>query len=187
MKKNRLILNLSPNFACQTHDHVKIRQLLFFVCFALTVLGQGISKKEWFPIERSIKGFRTQFVYKRQLLENPLALQIPLMEMLDPEISREFLTYKRQQNHIKWISSGTLALSLYSLLQKDAVSDGFYWSFVGTSALANVYFGSMSLRHFNRALNRYNELGKEQKTNISLQISTSGNQPAVGIAMKYPF
>jgi hypothetical protein len=166
---------------------VKISQLLFFVCFALPIFGQELSKKEWFPIERSTRGFRTHFVYKRQVLENPLALQIPLMEMQDPEINREFLTYKRQQNHIKWISSGTLALSLYSLMKKDAVSDGFYWSVVGASALANVYFGSVSMRHFNRALSRYNALGNEQKAKISLQISTNGQDPAVGIAMKYPF
>ena len=166
---------------------MKISQLLFFVWFALPVFGQAFDKKEWFPIERSSRGVRTHFVYKRQVLENPLALQIPLMEMQDPEINREFLTYKRQQNHIKWISSGTLALSLYSLMKKDAVSDGFYWSVVGASALANVYFGSVSMRHFNRALNRYNALGNEQKTKISLQISTNGQDPAVGIAMKYPF
>jgi hypothetical protein len=43
------------------------------------------------------------------------------------------------------------------------------------------------MRHFNRALNRYNALGNEQKTKISLQISTNGQDPAVGIAMKYPF
>jgi hypothetical protein len=53
-------------------------------------------KKELFPIGETQTGFRKQFVYKRQLIDNPLALQIPLLEAQDPLVSREFLIYKRQ-------------------------------------------------------------------------------------------
>ena len=95
------------------------------------IFGQSEGKKELFPIVETHSGFKKQFVYKRQLIDNPLALQIPLLEAMDPIVSREFLIYKRQQSHIKWISGVTALLSFYTLLKKDAVSDGFLESSVG--------------------------------------------------------
>jgi hypothetical protein len=151
------------------------------------IFAQSEGKKELFPIVETQTGFKKQFVYKRQLIDNPLALQIPLLEAMDPIVSREFLIYKRQQSHIKWISGVTALLSFYTLLKKDAVSDGFYWSVVGGSAVANLYFGSVSVRHFRRALNRYNELANDG-SKMSLKYTPDDRfGPTVGLVWHYKF
>lgn len=166
---------------------MKSKLLLFFIILSGPLFGQTELKKELFPIVESQTGFRKQYVYKRQLIDNPLALQIPLLEAHDPFISREFLIYKRQQNHIKWISGITAILSFYTFLRKDDVSDGFYWSVVGGSAVANLYFGSVSVRHFKRALNRYNELANDG-SKMSLKYSSDDRfGPTVGLVWKYKF
>jgi hypothetical protein len=97
------------------------------------------------------------------------------------------LIYKRQQSNIKWISGITAILSFYTLLNKDAVSDGFYWSVVGGSAVANLYLGSVSVRHFRRALNRYNELATDG-SKISLKYAPDDRfGPTVGLVWNYKF
>ena len=180
--------NLSPNFTgLNNFQLVKAKLLLFFIVISGPILGQKELKKELFPIGETQTGFRKQFVYKRQLIDNPLALQIPLLEAQDPVVSREFLIYKRQQSNIKWISGLTALLSFYTLLNKDAVSDGFYWSVVGGSAVANLYFGSVSVRHFRRALNRYNELANDG-SKMSFKYSTDDRfGSSVGLVWHYKF
>jgi hypothetical protein len=67
------------------------------------------------------------------------------------------------------------------------VSDGFYWSVVGGSAVANLYFGSVSVRHFRRALNRYNELAND-RSKMSLKYSPDVQfWPTVGLVWNYKF
>jgi hypothetical protein len=166
---------------------VKAKLFLFFILISGPIFGQIEGKRELFPIVETQTGFRKQFVYKRQLIDNPLALQIPLLEAMDPIVSREFLIYKRQQSHIKWISGVTALLSFYTLLKKDAVSDGFYWSVLGGTAVANLYFGSVSVRHFKRALNRYNELANDG-SKMSFKYSTDDRfGPSVGLVWHYKF
>jgi hypothetical protein len=166
---------------------VKSKLLLFFIILSGPILGQKEVRKELFPIIETQSGFRKQFAYKRQVIDNPLALQIPLLEAQDPFISREFLIYKRQQSHIKWLSGITAILSFYTFLKKDAVSDGFYWSVVGGTTVANLYLGSVSIHHFQRALNRYNEMANDE-SKISLKYSPDDRfGPTVGLVWKYKF
>jgi hypothetical protein len=67
------------------------------------------------------------------------------------------------------------------------VSDGFYWSVVGGSAVANLYFGSVSVRHFRRALNRYNELANDG-SKMSLKYAPDDRfGPTVGLVWNYKF
>ena len=107
---------------------MKAKLLLFFIVISGPILGQKELKKELFPIGETQTGFRKQFVYKRQLIDNPLALQIPLLEAQDPVVSREFLIYKRQQSNIKWISGLTALLSFYTLLNKIYLTQLFVYS-----------------------------------------------------------
>jgi len=166
---------------------VKAKLFLYFILISGPIFSQIEGKRELFPIVETQTGFRKQFVYKRQLIDNPLALQIPLLEAMDPIVSREFLIYKRQQSHIKWISGVTALLSFYTLLKKDAVSDGFYWSVLGGTAVANLYFGSVSVRHFKRALNRYNELANDG-SKMSFKYSTDDRfGPSLGLVWHYKF
>jgi hypothetical protein len=150
-------------------------------------MGQQTARESLFPIEQIQQGFTNKFVYKRQVIENPLALQIPLLEARDPEVSLEFNTFKRQRKLMTWISSAGLAVSFYSLLNPGHVTDGFYLSAIGTAALVNVYVGSVSMRHLKRALTKYNSLAGEEPK-ISLEIKSQGAQGAsLALNWKYNF
>jgi hypothetical protein len=150
-------------------------------------MGQQAARESLFPIEQIQQGFTNKFVYKRQVIDNPLALQIPLLEAKDPEVSLEFNTFKRQRKLMTWISSAGLAVSFYSLLNPGHVTDGFYLSAIGTAALVNVYVGSVSMRHLKRALTKYNSLAGEEPK-ISLEIKSQGAQGAsLALNWKYNF
>ena len=160
---------------------------MVFCCASTTLMGQQAARESLFPIEQIQQGFTNKFVYKRQVIENPLALQIPLLEAKDPEVSLEFNTFKRQRKLMTWISSAGLAVSFYSLLNPGHVTDGFYLSAIGTAALVNVYVGSVSMRHLKRALTKYNSLAGEEPK-ISLEIKTHGAQGAsLALHWKYNF
>ena len=168
---------------------MKIRQLLLmvFCCASISLMGQQAAREPLFPIEQIQQGFTNKFVYKRQVIDNPLALQIPLLEAKDPEVSLEFNTFKRQRKLMTWISSAGLAVSFYSLLNPGHVTDGFYLSAIGTAALVNVYVGSVSMRHLKRALTKYNSLAGEEPK-ISLEIKSQGAQGAsLALNWKYNF
>jgi hypothetical protein len=160
---------------------------MVFCCASTTLMGQQTARESLFPIEQIQQGFTNKFVYKRQVIENPLALQIPLLEARDPEVSLEFNTFKRQRKLMTWISSAGLAVSFYSLLNPGHVTDGFYLSAIGTAALVNVYVGSVSMRHLKRALTKYNSLAGEEPK-ISLEIKSQGAQGAsLALNWKYNF
>ncbi|MEN9729821.1 MAG: hypothetical protein RLZ91_938 [Bacteroidota bacterium] len=168
---------------------MKIKQLLFWIlCFAsLELRAQQTTSEKLYPIEQIQQGFSNKYVYKRQVIENPLALQIPLLEAKDPEVSLEFNTFKRQRKLMTWISSAGLGVSFYSLLNPGHVTDGFYLSAIGTAALVNFYVGTVSMRHLKRALIKYNSLAGEDPK-ISFEIKTHGAQGAsLALNWKYNF
>jgi len=168
---------------------VKIRQLLLLAFFCITHYswGQGNATERLFPIEQIQQGFSNKYVYKRQVIDNPLALQIPMLESKDPEVSFEFNKFKQQRKLMTWISSVGLGVSFYSLLKPGQVTDGFYLSTIGTAALVNVYVGSVSMRHLKRALTRYNRLVGEQPK-LSIEMKTNGAQGAtLALNWKYNF
>jgi hypothetical protein len=151
------------------------------------MMGQQATREPLYPIEQIQQGLANKFVYKRQVIENPLALQIPLLEAKDPEVSLEFNTFKRQRKLMTWISSAGLGVSFYSLLNPGHVTDGFYLSAIGTAALVNVYVGTVSMRHLKRALTKYSSLvGEEPK--ISFEVKSHGAQGAsLALNWKYNF
>lgn len=168
---------------------MKIRQLLMlvFLCASFSLVGQESASEPLYPIEQIQQGFSNKYVYKRQVIDNPLALQIPMLEAKDPEISLEFNKFKQQRKLMTWISSIGLGISIYSFLNPGQVTDEFYFSTIGAAALVNVYVGTISMRHLNRALTRYNSLaGKEPK--ISLEVKSFGAQGAsLALNWKYNF
>jgi len=137
-------------------------------------------EKRLIPIEEVSGVWSRKFMYNRQLIDHPLALQIPLMEAKDPEINVEFLKFKRQRKLSSWLAGFSTVFAFSTYLSKGSISEGFYWSAVGGVALANVYIGTISNRHFNNALKRYNELSKAQ---MGIKVSSTG---AVGVGITYP-
>ena len=120
---------------------MKIKQLVIFLLSFIPFLchSQDEVKTKLYPIEQKQSIFDNKYIYKRQIIDSPSALQIPLLEAKDPEISYEFLTFKKQRKTMGWVSGLSTAVALYSFLSKDKVSDGFYWSIVGGTALFNIY------------------------------------------------
>jgi hypothetical protein len=159
---------------------LKIRSLIFIlVIVTSSALAQ---EKRLIPIEEVQGVWSQKFIYDRQLIDHPLALQIPLMEAKDPEINVEFLKFKRQRKLSSWLAGFSTVFAFSTYLSKGSISEGFYWSAVGGVALANVYIGAVSNRHFNKALKRYNELSKAQ---MGLKLGTVG--PAgVSVGITYP-
>ena len=139
-------------------------------------------EKKLLPIEEVQGVWTRRFMYDRQLVDHPLALQIPLMEAIDPEVNVEFLKFKRQRKLSSWLAGFSTVFAFSTYLSKGSISEGFYWSAVGGVALANVYIGTVSNRHFNKALKRYNELSKAQ---MGLKLSSSG-QTGVSVGITYP-
>jgi hypothetical protein len=135
-------------------------------------------EKRLIPIEEVSGVWSRKFMYNRQLIDHPLALQIPLMEAKDPEINVEFLKFKRQRKLSSWLAGFSTVFAFSTYLSKGSISEGFYWSAVGGVALANVYIGTISNRHFNNALKRYNELSKAQ---MGIRVGSEGS---VGIGIK---
>ena len=159
---------------------MKIRSLLFFLLLASG--GAMAQEKKLIPIEEVQGVWTRRFMYDRQLVDHPLALQIPLMAARDPEVNVEFLKFKRQRKLSGWLAGFSTVFAFSTYLSKGSISEGFYWSAVGGVALANVYIGAVSNRHFNKALKRYNELSKAQ---MGLKLSSSG-QTGVSVGITYP-
>lgn len=168
---------------------MRIKQLVIILLSFISFLtkGQDDSKTKIYPIEEVRSIFDSRYVYKRQIIDSPSALQIPLLDAKDPEVSYEFLTFKKQRKTMGWVSGISTAVALYSFLNKDKVSDGFYWSVFGGTALFNIYLGTVSMKHFNKALNRYNELAKTNQQ-VTLKINPIGPLgPNLGLAWNYQF
>lgn len=167
---------------------MKIKHLgiILFVLISARVMAQEASRERMYPIEQIQQGFRTKYVYKRQVIENPLALQIPLLESKDPEVSLEFHRYKTQRKLINLISGVGLGLSVYSFIRPGEISDGFNLSTIGAAALAKLYLGTISIRHLNRALSRYNQLA-QTSPQLSLQFTPNTQIYGSNLALQWKY
>ncbi len=167
---------------------MKIKHLgiILFVLISVQVMAQEASRERMYPIEQIQQGFRTKYVYKRQVIENPLALQIPLLESKDPEVSLEFHRYKTQRKLINLISGVGLGLSVYSFIRPGEISDGFNLSTIGAAALAKLYLGTISIRHLNRALSRYNQLA-QTSPQLSLQFTPNTQIYGSNLALQWKY
>lgn len=157
---------------------MKIRILfIFLLAFGFYATAQD---QKLLPIEEVQGTWSKKYVYNRQIIDQPLALQIPLMEAKDPEVSVEFLKFKRQRKLSGWLAGFSTAFAFSTYLSKGSISEGFYWSAVGGVAIANIYIGTVSLSHLNKAIKRYNELSKAQ---MGIKVGSTGSI-GVGITFK---
>ncbi|WP_044172303.1 hypothetical protein [Flectobacillus major] len=148
--------------------------------------GQGQQKElKFITAEKRFLGVR--FIYDRQIINNPLALQIPMLQLRDPEVSREFLMYKSQRQAVQWLSLISAGVSLYTIFNRDKVSDGFYWGTVGGTLLVNSYLNIKSNIHLGRAVNRFNQQVLLQNQ-IGLSMETLPTQQTVaGLSWRHSF
>lgn len=138
------------------------------------------------PIEVRKKFLGVNFIYDRQTIENPLALQIPLLQAKDPIVNVAFLTYKQQRKMVQLINIVPAGVSLYTIFNREKVSSGFYWSTVGTTLLISSYLNIKSNVHLSKAINRYNALFTDNKVGMNLE-RIGSNELAIGVQFTHSF
>jgi len=153
---------------------------------AQAVLGQTeLPRPKYIAVERNFWGMK--YIYERQTIENPLALQIPLLQMQDPEVSSRFLKFKSQRKAMQWVNIASAGVSLYTIFNRDKVSNNFYWTSLGSALVITTYLNFRSTIHLSKSIARYNQL-QLQQSRIGLSINqTSDQTPVIGLGWTQSF
>jgi hypothetical protein len=165
---------------------VKIRILLFFLIGFYAKSFAQIDRKMLFPIEVKQKFLVTKFIYDRQIIENPLGLQIPLLQARDTEVNVEYLTFKKQRRAVQVINLVSTAFSLYTIFNREKVSSEVYWGTFGSTVLISGYLNIKSNKHLGKAIKRYNEVISENKIGLVFDKSFD-NQAITSIGFIHKF
>lgn len=162
--------------------------LCVVLCWGISqaALGQTeLPRPKYIAVERSFWGMK--YIYERQTIENPLALQIPLLQLQDPEVSSRFLKFKSQRKAMQWVNIASAGVSLYTIFNRDKVSNNFYWTSLGSALVITTYLNFRSTVHLSKSIARYNQL-QLQQSRIGLSINqTSDQTPVIGLGWKQTF
>ena len=139
-----------------------------------------------FPIEVKQKFLGTKFIYDRQIIENPLGLQIPLLQLRNTEVNLEYLTFKKQRRAVQMISLVSTAFSLYTIFNREKVSNGVYWGTFGGTVLISGYLNIKSNTHLSKVIKKYNEVVSENKVGLIFDKSFD-NQAILGVGILHSF
>ena len=165
---------------------MKIRILLIFLIGFYSKSFAQIDRKMLFPIEVKQKFLGTKFIYDRQTIENPLGLQIPLLQLRDTEVNVEYLTFKKQRKAVQVVSFISTAFSLYTIFNREKVSNEVYWGTFGGTVLISGYLNIKSNLHLGKAIKRYNEVISENKIGLVFDKSFD-NQPILSLGISHSF
>jgi hypothetical protein len=165
---------------------VKIRILLIFLIGFYAKSFAQIDRKMLFPIEVKQKFLGIKFIYDRQIIENPLGLQIPLLQLRDTEVNVEYLTFKKQRKAVQVISLVSTVFSFYTIFNREKVSNEVYWGTVGGLGFVSFYLNIKSNQHLSKAIKRYNEVISENKIGLVFDKSFD-NQSILGVGISHSF
>jgi hypothetical protein len=165
---------------------VKIRILLIFLIGFYSKSFAQIDRKMLFPIEVKQKNLGTKFIYDRQIIENPLGLQIPLLQARDTEVNVEYLTFKKQRKAVQVVNLVSTAFSLYTIFNREKVSSEVYWGTFAGTVLISGYLNIKSNLHLSKAIKRYNEVISENKIGLVFDKSFD-NQAILGVGISHRF
>lgn len=165
---------------------MKTKLLTLFLLLIFTKSFAQSERKTLFPIEVKKKFLGIKYIYDRQTIENPLALQIPMLQARDTQVNVEFLKFKQQRKAVQIVSLASTAFSLYTIFNREKVSDGVYWGTFGGTVLLSGYLNVKSNQHLAKAINRYNEVVSENKIGLILDKSFQ-NQAILGIGISHSF
>ena len=127
-----------------------------------------------------------KYIYDRQTIESPLALQIPMLQARDTEVNVEFLKFKQQRKVVQIISLVSTGFSLYTIFNREKVSSEVYWGVFGGTVLISGYLNIKSNRHLGKAITRYNEVISENKIGLIFDKSFD-NQAIMGVGISHSF
>jgi hypothetical protein len=165
---------------------LKTKILTLFLLLILTKSFAQNERKNLYPIEVKKKFLGVKYIYDRQTIENPLALQIPMLQARDTEVNVEFLKFKQQRKAVQIISLVSTGFSLYTIFNREKVSSEVYWGTFGGTVLVSGYLNIKSNKHLAKALIRYNEVVSENKVGLIIDKSFQ-NQAVVGVGFSHSF
>lgn len=165
---------------------MKTKILTIFLLLILTKSFAQNERKNLFPIEVKSKFLSIKYIYDRQTIENPLALQIPMLQAQDTEVNVEFLKFKQQRKAVQIVSFASVGITIYSLFNREKVSNELYWGTFAGTALISGYLNARSNKHLVKSILRYNEVVLENKIGLILDKSFQ-NQAVVGIGFSHSF
>jgi hypothetical protein len=135
---------------------------IFLIAFCLNSFAQT-DKKHFSPIEIKQKFLSTKYYYDSLYIESPYGLQIPLLQIRDETVTREFLVFKKSRNTAKFINLISAGFSLYAFFNSDKISGSTYWITIGSIGVVSGYFNIRSNIHLDKAVKRYNKVVSENK------------------------
>ncbi|WP_226390409.1 hypothetical protein [Penaeicola halotolerans] len=130
--------------------------ILILLFLALSVHSYAQSSKKNSPITVDYGLFKTKYLYENHVFESPYALQIPLLEIKDENITRNFNRFKKNARTTKILKFVASAISLYGISNQDNLPSEVYWSALGASTVASIFFDIRASRFLDKAIRRYN-------------------------------
>ncbi|WPP48706.1 hypothetical protein [Catalinimonas niigatensis] len=130
--------------------------LVFIIAFYANSLAQ--STKDLHPIEVKNSLISTKYFYGDQSFESPYGLQIPLMQVKDSFVTKNFNVFRRSRNTAKIINLISAGFSLYAFFDREAILRSSYWITLGSLGVASGFFNIRSSIYVDKAVGRYNKI-----------------------------
>jgi hypothetical protein len=165
---------------------MKIKILFIFLIGFYSKSFAQIDRKVLFPIEVKQTLWGTKFIYDRQTIENSFGLQIPLLQLRDTEVNVEYLTFKKQKKAVQIVSLISVGFSLYTIFNREKVSNEIYWGTIGGIGFISTYLNVKSNLHLGKAIKKYNEVVSENKIGLIFDESLD-NQAILGLGILHSF
>lgn len=147
--------------------------LVFFVAFYVNSLAQ--STKDLHPIEVKNSLISTKYFYGDQSFDSPYGLQIPLMQVKDSLVTKNFNVFKKSRNTAKIINLISAGFSLYAFFNREGVSGNAYWITLGSLGVASGFFNIRSSIYLDKAVRRYNKIVSENEVGFHYDKTDIGN------------
>lgn len=130
--------------------------LLPVVFIAFYVSTQAQSTKDLHPIEvkKSLTGIN--YFYGDQSIKSPYGLQIPLLQVKDSLVTKNFHVFRKLRNTATIINLISAVFTIYTSFNREDISRGSYWATLGTLGVASGVCNIISSTYLDKAVGRYN-------------------------------
>jgi hypothetical protein len=158
--------------------------IVFFM--ALYVNSTAQSTKDLHPIEIKKGIFGNKYFYNDQSFQSPYALQIPLMQVNDSQVTRDFMVFEKSRNTAKIVNLISSGILIYTFFNREKMSDGTYLAALGTVGAVSAFFNIRSGIHLDKAIGRYNKIVSGAELGVQYDKTYNGNGIlSVGIYHKF--
>lgn len=144
------------------------------------------STEDFHPIEVQKGLFNTKYIYKGQSFQSPYALQIPLMQLNDPQVTRYFDVFEKLMKTTKIVNLISAGFSLYAFFNRDNMPNSTYWAALGTAGAVSAFFNIRSGIYLDKALGRYNRIASGSELGFQYDNTYNGSGIlSVGISRNF--